>query len=78
MIYCHTFVKEWIQFRRSLFQNPLIDMVFGIFLAFGRSSVGYILRPSTFGTFVYVSTLTLINLNILSWLTNKNIDQQMA
>ena len=52
-------------------------MVFGMFLAFEGSSVCYILIPRTFRIFMYVSTLLLINLNVLIILDNKNREQHM-
>ena len=41
--------------KKAVVETFDIAMVFGIFLAFGRSSVGSILIPRTFRTFVSVS-----------------------
>ena len=53
-------------------------MVFGMFHSFGRSRVGSILIPRTLIIFMYMSTLILIKLNILSWLNNTNRYQNMT
>ena len=53
-------------------------MVFGVFLEFGRYSICSISRTRTFGIFVSVSTLSLINIYILSWMDHTSRDQHMT